>query len=213
MNQQVLFDYAAAGGRVFASHFQYAWFDTGPFGQANLATWMPGGNDVGDIDALIVTTVPGGQPFPQGLALAHWLASTGALVNGELPVDAARHNADVGPGNTASQPWIIADLNNSAPGATQYFSFSTPLGAAPENQCGQVVYTDMHVGAASGDDPTQPVPAECADVDLSPQEAALEFVLFNLSFVRDTPMGQAPAPPAPLLRAREGVNAGEAATW
>ena len=70
MNQQALFDYAAAGGRVFASHFHYAWFDSGPFGSKNLATWSAGTNDMGDIGGQIVTT------FPKGMALAQWLIST-----------------------------------------------------------------------------------------------------------------------------------------
>jgi hypothetical protein len=200
MNQQALFDYAAAGGRVFASHFHYAWFNTGPFGQANLATWTRHGNSIGDIRALVVTTLPDGQTFPQGAALAHWLGGNGALVGGELPIQGARHNADVGPGNTASQPWIVADQVGLSPNATQYFTFNTPLGAAPADQCGQVVYTDLHVGAASGDDSSQPVPAGCAQVDLSPQERAIEFVLFNLSSCV-TPPGQAPAPPPACLRA------------
>jgi hypothetical protein len=202
MNQQVLFDYAAAGGRVFASHFHYAWFNTGPFGQENLATWTPHSNSIGDIDARVVTTVAGGQPFPQGVALAHWLANSGSLVGGELPLHAARHNADVGPSNTASQPWLVADQSAPAPGATQYFTFNTPLGAAPADQCGQVVYTDIHVGASQGDDQSLGVPAECADVDLSPQESALEFVIFNLSSCV-TPPGQTPVPPPPCVRMKE----------
>jgi hypothetical protein len=194
MNQQVLFDYAAAGGRVYATHFHYAWFDSGPFGNANLASWVPGSNAMGNIGATIVTTLPGGQPFPQGAALAAWLNTTGALVDGELPIVAARHNADVGPSNTPSQAWILADQNADPPGATQYFTFNTPLGAAPASQCGQVVFTDIHVGAASNDMPSLPVPEECANIDLSPQETALEFVLYNLASCV-TPPGQAPAPP------------------
>jgi hypothetical protein len=51
MNQQALLDYAKAGGRVFASHFHYSWFNTGPFASANLATWTPGANNMGDIRA------------------------------------------------------------------------------------------------------------------------------------------------------------------
>jgi|HubBroStandDraft_6_1064221.scaffolds.fasta_scaffold87296_2 hypothetical protein len=209
MNQQVLFDYAAGGGRVFAEHFHYAWLDSGPFGQANLATWAPNMDSMEPpINATIVATDPNGQPFAQGAALAHWLAGAGALTAGhELPIVDPRYNAHVGAMNTASQPWIVADQKATSPGATQYFSFDTPLGAAPVDQCGQVVFTDIHVGAASHDDtmvvPPQTVPTvptECANGDLSPQEKALEFLVFNLSSCV-TPTGQAPAPPPACVRA------------
>jgi len=124
-------------GRVFAEHYHYAWFDSGPFGQANLATWTQGMDAYsGNINATIVTTGPDGRAFPQGAALAHWLASAGALTGGELTIVDARFNAFVGATNTVSQAWILSDQNASPPGATQYFSFDTPLDAAPVDQCG-----------------------------------------------------------------------------
>jgi hypothetical protein len=204
MNQQALFDYTSAGGRVFASHFHYAWFNSGPFGAANLATWTAGANPIGNVSASIVTTLNNGQPFPKGRALEQWLGNVNALTNGKLPILAARHNADVGAASVASQPWIVADQNANAPGATQYFTFDTPLGVAPDKQCGRVVFSDLHVGAASGDYGTAGVsggnavvPSGCATNDLSPQEKALEFMLFDLSSCL-TPDSQPPQPPPPL---------------
>lgn len=197
MNQQALFDYAASGGRVFASHFHYAWLNTPPFSNWNLASWSPGNNNLGTIDAVVTTTLPSGAFFPKGNALAQWLGIVGALTpGGELTVLAARHNADVSAGNPISQSWLDADPDASAPGATQNFSFNTPLDAPPEGQCGQVVYSDMHVGAASDDNPMLPVPDECAAGDLSPQEKALEFLVFNLSscVMPSESMPQAPSP-------------------
>jgi hypothetical protein len=191
MNQQALFDYAKSGGRVFASHFQYSWLNSGPFGAANLATWSPGANNMGDVTANIVTT------FPKGLALSQWLGNVGALTAGELPISAARHNSDVGPANTASQAWIKADAKANPAGATEYFTFNTPIGAMPDKQCGRVVFSDLHVGAGSGDyagASTQVVPTGCATTDLSPQEKALEFMLFDLSSCV-TPDSQPPPQP------------------
>ncbi len=195
-NRQALFDYAAAGGRVFASHFHYSWFQSGPFGSANLASWDPGANNLGTVSTSIVTTLPGGAPFPKGQALKDWLGNVGALQGGKLTVQEARHNATVSAANAASQAWIVADT-----GPTQYFSFDTPLAAAPDKQCGRVVFSDLHVGGASGDYGGSPkgatTPSGCASADLSPQEKALEFMLFDLSSCV-TPKGEPPKPPPPV---------------
>jgi hypothetical protein len=203
-NQAALNDYASAGGRVFASHYHYAWFNTGPFGGQNLATWTPGDNQIGpggdgNVDGTIVTTLPNGQSFPKGVALNEWLTNVGALTAGELPIAQTKHNADVSAANTPSQTWILADSQSGAPGAALYFSFNTPTTAAPAAQCGRVVYSDLHVGAASGDTPSMPVPAECASGDLSPQEKALEFMLFDLSSCV-TPNSQPPTAPPPVAK-------------
>jgi hypothetical protein len=195
MNQDVLFAYAAAGGRVYASHFHYAWFDTGPFGAENLASWYPGANQLGTIEADIQTTLLGGGAFPRGEAMQTWLTGVGALSAGRLSIASARRNALVGPANTASVSWIVADGTSPAPGATQYLSFDTPLHQPAGAQCGRVVFSDVHVGAASADYQTSPItPDGCGHGDLSPQERALEFMLFDLSSCITAP-GQAPQPP------------------
>jgi hypothetical protein len=195
MNQQVLFDYAAKGGRAFASHFHYSWFNTGPFGNQNLATWITGSNNIGDINASVVTTTWGGMPFIRGQALHDWLLNVNALTNDLLPIQAARHNANVTMANSPSQPWIVQQGQPTQP---QDFSFDTPFNVAPEKQCGRIVYSDMHVGAASGDYGGLGVgttPDGCTNQDLSPQEKALEFILFDLSScVTPNNMPQQPPP-------------------
>jgi hypothetical protein len=195
MNQQALFDFAAAGGRVFASHLHYAWFYTGPFSTQNLATWLPEPNYLGDINATAVSTTWDGMPFPRGQAFHDWLLNVNALTNNLLPITAARHNADVTVLNAPSQPWIVGQGTATEP---QDFSFDTPLGAAADKQCGRVVYTDMHVGAASADyggTNKGIAPDGCVDSDLTPQEKALEFNLFDLSTCV-TPNNTPQMPPA-----------------
>jgi hypothetical protein len=182
MNQEVMFEYVALGGRVYASHFHYAWFDTGPFGAANLAQWTSGVHQASmSLSANIVTATWPGQPFPRGQAFYEWLANVDALTGAELPLETpSRYNAYVTARNTASQPWIVA---NNQSGATLNFSFDTPLGAAPVDRCGRVVFSDVHVGAR-GDyagQSTKVTPTGCATGDLRPQEKALEFILFDLA--------------------------------
>jgi len=189
MNQDAMHKYTDAGGRVFASHFHYSWFNSGPYSTENLASWKTGARDMGEIQADIVTS------FPKGQALAQWLQNVNALQNGKLTIEDAKNNATVTAANTPSQAWINA---SGKPDATQYFSFNTPVpvqGADfASNVCGRVVFSDLHVGAASGDNGILPVPMECSDGELSPQEKALEFMLFDLSSCI-TPDTAPPAPP------------------
>jgi hypothetical protein len=193
MNPTALGDYANGGGRVFASHFHYAWFTApgGPFYNDNLASWRPNSNDLGDILSVIQTAFYGGKQMHD------WLAHLGALSNDELPIVQARYNASVSSSNTASVSWIVADPNTAIPrmdagtaaGATEYFSFDTPTMAPIEQKCGRVVYSDLHVGAASNDYGVVAggsttggiVPSGCANIPLSPQEKALEYMLFDLA--------------------------------
>ena len=189
-NLQALHDYTSGGGRVFASHFHYAWFNAGPFASENVADWQAGectgsGNPV---NGTVVTSLPNGMPYAKGAAFNQWLGNVGALTGGKLPVYSAKDNGKLGSTNTVSQSWIAAGAND--PGVSLYFSFDTPTNAVapsdggPPPYCGRVVYSGLHVaGAPSTQDDRDAgaPPAGCAQTALSAQEDALEFMLFDLS--------------------------------
>jgi hypothetical protein len=194
--------YLNAGGRTFASHFHYAWF-SGPLDTAaqqtyaapadwgnNLATWTAGSGGLGNqANGKIVQTLNGSTAaFPKGVALYEWLGLNGALgVQGapahELPIFQPRFNSVVGPGNKPSQGWINDDLTAN----TMYFSFDTPTNAPIDPKtnlpayCGRAVFSDLHVAGNPTTKDSSPPPKGCDPVDLSPQEKALEFMLFDLS--------------------------------
>jgi hypothetical protein len=172
----VLEEYLNAGGRVFASHFHYAWFSNHLVsGQgysapsdwgSNLATWQTNpGLDLGPDDGVIVQTLNGSTaPFPKGQFMAEWLANVSALgtdgvPTGDLSLWYPRYNAVVGQANAPSQPWIttVPPGDASVSGEhTMYFSFDTPVGATPSPDggalayCGRAVFSDLHVS----DDPS-----------------------------------------------------------
>jgi len=204
-NPPALETYLNAGGRAFASHYHYAWF-SGPIGSAqtyaapadwgtNLATWADDtvtSSDASEVGGAIVEVLNGSsKPFAKGQAMASWLERVGALGQegafmGELSIFDPRFNATVGPGNTAAQPWIVADSLSGHTGSTMYFSFDTPVGAPPapdggSQYCGRAVYSDLHVSGDPSEEDTSPPPRGCDPTGLSPQEKALEFMLFDLS--------------------------------
>jgi hypothetical protein len=218
-NPPALEAYLNAGGRAFGSHFHYAWF-AGPIGSGqsysapadwgkNLATWSTDmGHSSGPIGGIIDTTLNGStKPFAKGVALQQWLTDLGALGKGgvpstELSIYQPRFNAVVGPTDTPSQPWITSDSSGIS-GETMYFSFDTPVTPpTPGQYCGRAVFSDLHVAGDPSTSDSSPPPGGCTKGPLSPQEKALEFMLFDLSscVIPDTvspPDAGTPLPPPP----------------
>ena len=150
-----------------------------------------------------------------------WLGNVGALTGGLLPVQYTRIN--VVSLNAPAVEWIHLDSatapqnlfpgTNFIPHATQYFSVDTPLNATGASVCGRVVYSDLHVsggpgygvgnvpadyaGGGSGTNATAgTAPSGCSMHDLSPQELALEFMLFDLSSCLVPAVGTPQPPPS-----------------
>ena len=209
-NPMALEAYLNAGGRVFASHYQYSWF-AGPLASKQkysapsdwgtaLATWTPVGNGgpnymSGDVGGDMVTTLNGTSAgFAKGLALDGWLGNVGALgASGvgstEVSIFQPRYNAQVTAANKPSQPWIAYDDTSMSPAKlwTMYFSFDTPIHPTATidegmpKYCGRAVYSDLHVAGDPSTVDSMSPPGGCADGPLSPQEKVLEFMLFDLS--------------------------------
>jgi hypothetical protein len=208
--------YVSAGGRVFAEHYHYAFFTgyaslTGTaYPQfANVASWTnlgAFGNDEpynNDITGTIETTLPNGTKFPEGTALKAWLGTVKALnATGEIvvPEANARDTATVSATNLAT-PWVVTD-STVKPASAQYFSWDMPFNppvsdAGVPEYCGRVVYSDMHVSGSAADyqGSSDVVPTGCdTTTALSPDEDAIEFILFDLSSCI-TPVGFTPQPP------------------
>jgi hypothetical protein len=187
--RQGLVDYANLGGRVFASHWHGAWVQFGPPPWDKVATFVPPGpfdtmNQLSDLPPGFPTDID--TSFPKGEALSQWLVNVQAsMTPGKLPLTEGKHSVlSVDP--ALSRRWIHSttipvDFNNMSPNGVQYLSFNTPVGAAANMECGRTVLTDIHVSAGDMAGPLYPYPMGCVTTDLSPQEKALEFMLFDLS--------------------------------
>jgi len=161
-------DYTSLGGRVFASHWHNVWLEQGPADFQSIASWGASGDPPDPFDTLIDTS------FPKGVALSEWLVNVGASPTlGQLSITEPRHTiASISAG---AQRWIYG----AGFDAIQYFTFNTPIATPPEEQCGRMVFSDLHV--SSGDSVGDDFPEGCTTTSLSPQEKALLFMLFDLS--------------------------------
>jgi hypothetical protein len=173
-----LVDYSNAGGRLFLTHYRYTWLRaTAPF--SGVATWdysdgrpTPGGKDpiTGTID----------QSFPKGMAFAKWLEIVGATSPMPGQISIASPRQDVQGVMPPTRQWITSEVATvPPPHRIQHFTFNTPVEAPEDKQCGRVLFSDFHVSDLAN--VSLPFPTECNDMPLTPQEKALEFMIFDLS--------------------------------
>jgi hypothetical protein len=155
------------GGKIFATHYHYTWFKNSPQQDwQQVANWNASGGGSGAYDV--------DQTFPKGASFAEWLVNVNASSSkGTIQLtDVTNSLSNV---NAPAQAWIKKGDN-----AVRYFSFNAPTAAAPEDQCGRAVYSDLHLMGISAGGAS--FPSGCpAPGGLSAQQKALEFMFFDLA--------------------------------
>ncbi len=166
-------DYVDAGGRLLITHTGH------PILSANAplsstATWTPGQANPPDQTGFL------DLDFVRGRRLSSWLASPAvgaSAVAGQIPLQQLRSDVDavVAPGRR----WLsISDATQGV--VPVLFGFDTPLGAAQDQTCGRVLFSDFHPAVTTGTVAGSTFPAACAGGGMTPQEKLLEFMLLDL---------------------------------
>jgi hypothetical protein len=195
---QAMRDYANAGGRLFLSHYHFAWMRTGPSDFQSVATWN---SQEGAMRSPLTATVD--TSFLKGAQLSDWMLANGIgsardqfeLREGRASVNTLNESiatrwawvrSECDPFVQSTFPAFCPPLREEQP---IYMSFNTPIGTLPDDQCGRVVHSDIHVsggdrssaGTRENSGPEVFFPNGCTTTGLTDQEAVLVFMLFDLS--------------------------------
>jgi len=177
--RQRMADYANSGGRVFFSHYHKLWLEQGPAPFPDVMSFNDTTDDL-NLDATVETS------FPKGEALSRWLVNVGGSTTPGVVslVDAQNTGRTENPQYAKRWVYDPMDAATMSP-SVKYMTANTPLGAPDGEQCGRIVYSDIHV---TTDDPNGDqsavdlhFPEGCRTTTLSPQEKVLVFMLFDLS--------------------------------
>jgi hypothetical protein len=175
-DKAALIAYADAGGRIFGSDYNAeSWFNgNGSFAAA--ATWsspLNGGSTAMPATIDLVNN-------PKGMAFDKWLEIVGVSVPGSHTIasmyPAFENQTGVVP---PTQRWLYW----GNPVAALHMTWNTPVGAASQNQCGRVVFSDWHAEQPSSSHwpNVSAFPTECDSTPMTPQQTILEFMIFDLS--------------------------------
>jgi len=184
---QAVHDYAGLGGRVFMSHWHNIWIggengnlshglpDWQAIGTWNYAAPQDQDNTIASID----------QTVNKGMSFAKWMMNVmGSTILGQVPISGARYTLPMAdPTKSDRRVYLEPALSNNHI-SVQDLEFTTPNELPPEQRCGKVVFSDMHVSSgsrsAAGAAGT-PFPNGCSAAPLTPQEKALAFIFFDIA--------------------------------
>ncbi len=109
------------GGKVFATHFHYVWFQSGPTDFMNAATWK--GTSLGTG----MGTYNLDSSFPKGMLYKQWLTNVG--VNGASAGTIMLNGVadSVGTVNQTAPEATVRWIYDSSSGDVKYLSFGTPI--------------------------------------------------------------------------------------
>jgi len=192
--------YGDIGGRIFGSHYHNNWIrsedgepNQGYMQVVRFASGAHGLDNPVPFPLMIDTS------FPKGAAFRDWLVAVGATPTpGTILINDGEHTVDAVIPPLAQQ-WIYGQDTSRSPTkpVVEYFSLTTPVGSA--NVCGRMVFSDVHVSQGGGTNAAVPFPTRCGAIptELSPQQKALEFMLFDLSSCAQIETGTPVPPPLP----------------
>jgi hypothetical protein len=192
--KQALHDWLNEGGKVFATHFHYTWFQNGPADFQAVAAWKGWSIGSGTCPNCSID-----QSFTGGKDFYKWLQTAGALSGSGISLTGVADSVGTVTKGTTDR-WIYDPSSTD----TKYLSFNTPIGGIPTDAgpemnglmyCGKAVFSDLHAGGA----PMGDVPGSCKAQDLSAQEKALEYLFFDLSACVHT---ETTPPPNPIKPAK-----------
>lgn len=188
--------YADLGGRVFLSHWHNIWIEGSTQGGGNQkpAVWAPPNglaewNNSGTTFSNPPDTIDEINN-PKGMSFATWMLNVGGSPMGQ------RGQIPIGT-DTGKQTCTRVDMNrverwvywqNNGMQFPQMFQFTTPAETTPDNRCGKVVFSDMHVSGDSRSRSTIAFPDDCAASGLTPQEKALAFMFFDIASCVQPPL-------------------------
>ena len=185
---QNLVAYTSAGGRAFTTHYGYAWLHRGAAPFPTTGSWTP---EAAGTEGFIRGDI--NETFPKGAAFAEWLVNVNAsTTRGQLQIRESRSDLESA-NDPPSTTWMTTSalVNNKT--VPLHITFNTPIGTPEAQQCGRVVFSDFHVSADARIN-NRSFPSSCKPGDLSAQEKALEFMLFDLSSCIQSDK-EAPVPP------------------
>jgi hypothetical protein len=166
-------DFLSAGGRVFGTDYQYAWYRYTPDPKLAGALEIQGGAPQANNPVVLDTT------FPKGKALADWRAFVEpASPYGSVSCEQIWDNF-TNANRAVTQVWGSSTSPSSTTPHPRFVTINTPAGLPVEQQCGRAVHLDAHITTAL-DVMIKSYPTDCG-AQLENGEQVLAFFFYDVA--------------------------------